>query len=492
VPSGCKTLCKPHSGSQTISAQLLTAGPKTLIDKIWDQHVIRELSDGRTLLRIDRHLIHDGSSRQAFDGMRRRGRRFRALDLNLGVVDHIVSTLPGRTGESHPPGRERIHALRDNSREFGLELYDVDDPRQGIVHVIAPELGIALPGCTLVCGDSHTATNGGLGALAWGIGTTEVMHVMAAQALLLRKPRQMRIVFRGRLQRGVFSKDLILYLIGQQGVAAGTGFAVEYAGPAIAALAVEERMTICNMSIEFGARMGIVAPDDTTFAYVAGRPFAPKDAAWEQAVASWRSLASDADAAFEREIEIDCNAIRPQVTWGNSPQDLVAIDDPLPDPSDAGNPERRASMERALRYMDLQPGAPLAGVGIDYAFIGSCTNSRLSDLEAAASIVRGRKVYAGVTALVVPGSMQVKAAAEAAGLDKVFRDAGFEWRNSGCSMCVTSNGDMVAPGKRAISTTNRNFEHRQGPQSRTHLASPAMVAAAAVSGCITDVRKLMR
>jgi 3-isopropylmalate/(R)-2-methylmalate dehydratase large subunit len=465
---------------------------KTLIDKIWDQHVIRELSDGRALLHIDRHLIHDGSSRQAFDGMRQLNRRFRNLDLNLGVVDHIVSTLPGRTGESHPPGRERIHALRDNSRQFGLELYDVDNPRQGIVHVIAPELGITLPGCTLVCGDSHTATNGGLGALAWGIGTTEVMHVMASQALLQRRPKQMRITFHGRLEPGVFSKDLILYFIGKHGVAAGIGFAVEYSGPAIGALSIEERMTICNMSIEFGARMGIVAPDENTIAYVAGRPFAPKRALWDQAVASWHALASDSDARFEREFEIDCSRVKPQVTWGNSPQDLVAVDDPLPDPSAAADPERRDAMVRALSYMDLLPGRTLEGVPIDYAFIGSCTNSRLSDLEAAAKIARGRKVHPGVTALVVPGSMQVKAAAEAAGLDKVFLEAGFEWRNAGCSMCVTSNGDVVAPGKRAISTTNRNFEHRQGPQSRTHLASPAMVAAAAISGCIADVRKLMR
>jgi 3-isopropylmalate/(R)-2-methylmalate dehydratase large subunit len=467
-------------------------GAKTLIDKIWDQHTIRQLSDGRTLLHIDRHLIHDGTSRQAFDGMRQRNRCIRNLDLNLAVVDHIVSTLPGRTGESHPPGRERIHALRDNSRQFGLELYDVDSPRQGIVHVIAPELGITLPGCTLVCGDSHTATNGGLGALAWGIGTTEVMHVMAAQALLLRKPKQMRISFHGRLDPGVFSKDLILYFIGKYGVATGIGFAVEYAGPGILAFSIEERMTICNMSIEFGARMGIVAPDDRSIAYVAGRPFAPTGSLWDQAVASWRSLASDAGAMFEQEFEIDCSQVKPQVTWGNSPQDLVAIDEVLPDPSAAGGPERREAMARALSYMDLLPGRTLEGVPIDYAFIGSCTNSRLSDLEAAAKVVRGRKVHAGVTALVVPGSMQVKAAAEAAGLDRIFLDAGFEWRNAGCSMCVTSNGDIVAPGKRAISTTNRNFEHRQGPQSRTHLASPAMVAAAAVSGCIADVRKLMR
>jgi 3-isopropylmalate/(R)-2-methylmalate dehydratase large subunit len=465
---------------------------KTLIDKIWDQHAIRQLSDGRTLLHVDRHLIHDGTSRQAFDGMRQRNRRIRNLDLNLAVIDHIVSTLPGRTGESHPPGRERIHALRDNSRQFGLELYDVDNPRQGIVHVIAPEFGITLPGCTLVCGDSHTATNGGVGALAWGIGTTEVMHVMAAQALLLRKPQQMRISFHGRLEPGVFSKDLILYFIGKHGVATGIGFAVEYAGPGIAALSIEERMTICNMSIEFGARMGIVAPDDKTIDYVAGRPFAPTGDFWDQAATSWRALASDAGARFEREFEIDCNQVKPQITWGNSPQDLVAIDEPLPDPSAVGGADRREAMTRALSYMDLIPGRTLEGVPIDYAFIGSCTNSRLSDLEAAAKIVRGRKVHPGVTALVVPGSMQVKAAAEAAGLDRIFLAAGFEWRNAGCSMCVTSNGDIVAPGKRAISTTNRNFEHRQGPQSRTHLASPAMVAAAAVSGCIADVRKLMR
>jgi 3-isopropylmalate/(R)-2-methylmalate dehydratase large subunit len=465
---------------------------KTLIDKIWDQHTIRQLSDGRTLVHIDRHLIHDGTSRQAFDGMRARNRRIRNLDLNLAVIDHIVSTLPGRTGESHPPGRERIHALRDNSRQFGLELYDVDSPRQGIVHVIAPELGITLPGCTLVCGDSHTATNGGLGALAWGIGTTEVMHVMAAQALLLRKPKQIRITFHGELESGVFSKDLILYFIGKYGVETGIGFAVEYAGSGISALSIEERMTICNMSVEFGARMGIVAPDNKTFDYVAARPFAPTGSLWDQAVASWRVLASDDSARFEREFEVDCGQVRPQVTWGSSPQDLVAIDEALPDPSAASGSERREAMARAMSYMDLMPGRTLEGVPIDYAFIGSCTNSRLSDLEAAANIVRGRKVHRGVTALVVPGSMQVKAAAEAAGLDRIFLEAGFEWRNAGCSMCVASNGDIVAPGKRAISTTNRNFEHRQGPQIRTHLASPAMVAAAAVSGCIADVRKLMR
>jgi 3-isopropylmalate/(R)-2-methylmalate dehydratase large subunit len=465
--------------------------PKTLVEKIWKRHAISELSDGRTLIHIDRHFLHDGTSRQAFDGMRRMKRRVRNRDLNFAVVDHIVSTLPGRTGESHQAGRERIHALRDNCREFALELYDVDSPRQGIAHVIAPELGIALPGCTLVCGDSHTATNGGLGALAWGIGTTEVMHVIAAQALLQRKPRQMRIAFNGVLGPGVFAKDLILYFMARHGITAGAGCAVEYAGSAIRALPVEARMTICNMSVELGARFGIVAPDDAAIEYVATRPFAPKGELWERAVAEWRTLCSDADVAFERDFEIDCKRIAPQVTWGNTPHDTVGIDEALPDPAALGDCGPRQALERAYSYMDLTPGRTLEGVAIDYAFIGSCTNSRLSDLEAAARVVRGRKVREGVTALAVPGSMAVKAAAEAAGLDKIFVEAGFEWRNAGCSMCVGSNGDLVPPGKRSISTTNRNFEHRQGPHSRTHLASPAMVAAAAVSGCITDVRKLL-
>jgi 3-isopropylmalate/(R)-2-methylmalate dehydratase large subunit len=464
---------------------------KTIVDKIWDAHTIKQLSDGRTLLRIDRHLIHDGSSRQAFDGLRKMQRHVRASNLNFTVIDHIVSTLPGRTGESHPPGVERIHALRDNARQFGLELYDVDSPLQGIVHVISPEQGITLPGCTLVCGDSHTATNGGLGALAWGIGTTEVMYVPAAQALLLRKPKQLRIVFSGKVQKGVYAKDLILHLIGREGVSAGIGYAVEYAGEAIACASVEERMTICNMSVEFGARIGLVAPDNKVFDYLHGRKFAPKGAGWDSAVKAWRDLPSDADARFDHQIEIDCSGLAPQVTWGNSPQDLISIDRPIPEPSSFAEPKRREAAVRALDYMGLTPGQTLEGVPIDYAFIGSCTNSRLSDLEAAAAVACGRKVKPGITALVVPGSMAVKAAAEAKGLDRVFTEAGFSWRNSGCSMCVTSNGDIAAPGTRVISTTNRNFEHRQGPQSRSHLASPAMVAAAAVTGHITDVRKLI-
>lgn len=462
---------------------------QTLIDKIWSQHTIHEFSGDRTLLHIDRHFLHDGTSRQAFDGMRKRNLRLRNLDLTWAVADHIVSTLPGRTRDSYPAGRERIGALRDNCADFDVRFYDVDDPRQGIAHVISPELGLTLPGCILVCGDSHTATNGGLGALAWGIGTTEVLHVMATQALIQRKPRQMRITFSGTLQPGVFAKDLILYFIGKHGDSVGTGHAVEYAGPAIQALPVEQRMTICNMSIEFGSKMGIVGPDDQTVSYIVGRPFAPRGALLDAARAHWQTLYSDPDAVFDKEVEIDCTEISPQVTWGNSPQDVIAINQPIPDPATASNSNRRESMTRALAYMGLVPGQVLEGMPIDNVFIGSCTNSRISDLEAAAKVVKGRKVHPGVTALVVPGSMQVKAAAEAAGLDKIFIDAGFEWRNAGCSMCVTSSGDIVKPGKRCISTTNRNFEHRQGPESRTHLASPATVAASALTGAIADIRK---
>jgi 3-isopropylmalate/(R)-2-methylmalate dehydratase large subunit len=464
---------------------------KTLIDKIWEQHVIRKLSDGRTLLRIDRHIVHEVTSREAFDRLRQLNLRVRNPNLSFSVIDHKVSTLPERTGETFEPAREWIHVMRDNCREFGLDLYDVDDTRQGICHVIGPEIGITIPGCTLVCGDSHTPTNGALGVLAWGIGTTEVMHVLATQSLLQCKPKHMRITFQGTMGRGVFAKDLILYVIGKHGTAAGTGFAVEYAGPAIRALPVEGRLTICNMSGEFGARMGIIAPDDETIAYVAGRPYAPQGELWEKAVSHWRTLYSDTEVEFDREIDIDCDRIRPQVTWGNSPQDVGAIDDLIPDPATVANLKRRRMIEQALSYMDLKPGRTMEGIPIDYAFIGSCTNGRLSDLGAAAEVLRGRKVADGVKALVVPGSMKVKLEAEAKGLDKIFIEAGFEWRNPGCSTCVAANGDVVAPGNRSISTTNRNFENRQGPKSRTHLASPAMVAAAAVSGRITDVRKLL-
>lgn len=461
----------------------------TLFDRLWKSHVVRDFGD-RAILHIDRHMIHEGATAAAFAALFKAGEKVRNPELTLAVSDHIVSTLPGRTAETFEPGRELITLLQRNCRATGITLFDVSDPRQGIVHVVAPELGVALPGLTLVCGDSHTATCGALGAYAWGIGTTEVHQVLTTQALLVRRPRTMRIRFEGRIGPGVFAKDLILHLIGRFGVGAGVGMAVEYAGPAIRAMSMEGRMTICNMSIEFGARAGMIGPDETTFDYVAGRAFAPKGAEWDAALAYWKGLPSDEEATFDQDLRIDCSAIGPQVSWGTSPQSVMAIDGHIPDPAAPPPLETRETVRDALRYMDLQPGMPIEGLPIDMAFIGSCTNGRLSDLVAAADIVKGRKVAEGVRALVVPGSMQVRRAAEAIGLDDVFRSAGFEWRNAGCSMCVAANEDVVSPGRRCISTSNRNFENRQGPRSRTHLASPAMVAAAAVTGRITDVRKL--
>jgi 3-isopropylmalate/(R)-2-methylmalate dehydratase large subunit len=381
--------------------------------------------------------------------------------------------------------------MKRNCEEFGVRLFSVDDPRHGIVHVAGPHLGFALPGCTYVCGDSHTASCGGVGAWAWGIGTTEVMQVFATQSLIMRKPRTLRADFHGVLPRGLYAKDMILALIGRYGVDAGVGHVVEYGGPAIRSLPIEGRMTISNMSIEFGARGGIVAADDTTFEYLHGREMAPKGVLWDQAITDWRALFDSAGAEYDRVIDIDCSALKPQVTWGNSPQDVIAIDQTIPDPSAFADADRRVLADRALGYMDLTPNRPIEGTPIDIAFIGSCTNGRLSDLRAAAEVARGRKVAEGVRALVVPGAAHVKAAAEAEGLDVIFRAAGFEWREAGCSMCVAAGGDMLAPGQRSISTSNRNFEGRQGPGARTHLASPAMVAAAAVTGCITDVRKLL-
>jgi 3-isopropylmalate/(R)-2-methylmalate dehydratase large subunit len=461
---------------------------EALFEKIWRAHVVRSFGD-RALIHIDRHLIHEGTSRNAFDGLRQRGCNVRNLELSFGVIDHDPSTQPGRTARTYEPSRERIGAMQENCREFGITLFDVNDDRQGIVHVIATEHGIVLPGMTVVCGDSHTATSGAVGAWGWGIGTTEVERVLATQTLLQPRPKTMRATFTGRLGSGVTSKDLILYLIGKYGVAIGTGYAVEYAGPAIRSLPIEARFTICNMSIEFGARSGLIAPDDATYQYLAGRPYAPQGALWDRAVGYWRTLPTDENARFDVELDVDCDGVKPQITWGTSPQDVVAIDEPIPDPLQAA-PGRREVAAKALAYMHLEPGMMLDGLPIDYAFIGSCTNSRLSDLRAAAAVVRGHKVPSSVTAIVVPGSTKVKAAAEAEGLDRIFKDAGFQWRESGCSMCQTLGGDFVPPHKRCISTSNRNFEDRQGSKSRTHLASPAMVAAAAVSGRIVDVRRL--
>jgi 3-isopropylmalate/(R)-2-methylmalate dehydratase large subunit len=397
----------------------------TLFENVWRSHVVRSFGE-RALIHIDRHFAHEGTSRNAFDGLRQRKRGVKNLELTFGVIDHDPSTMPGRTAQTYAPSRERIGAMQENCREFGLRLFDVNDPDQGIVHVIATEQGIVLPGMTVVCGDSHTATNGGVGAWGWGIGTTEVERVFATQTLLLPKPKTMRANFLGRVADGVTAKDLILYLIGQHGVAVGTGYAVEYAGPAIRAMPVDGRLTICNMSIEFGARSGMIAPDDTTIQFFAGRRYAPKGELWEQATAYWRTLPTTPDAAFGREIEIDCDKVKPQVTWGTSPQEVIGVDERIPDPSEVA-PERRAPMAQALNYMDLQPGMTMEGLPIDYAFIGSCTNSRLSDLKAAAAVIKGRKVPASVTALVVPGSSQVRAGAAAPRRPPHINDAAVPW-----------------------------------------------------------------
>ncbi|MGW1426767.1 MULTISPECIES: 3-isopropylmalate dehydratase large subunit [Bradyrhizobium] len=464
--------------------------PRSIFEKIWNSHVIREMGDGVFLLYVDRHIIQESASGQAFDGLRRASRSVRRPDLTFGVTDHIVSTRPGRTVDSNPEGRELITLMERNCSEHGIELFDLADARQGIEHVVAPELGLITPGMTVVCADSHTPTNGALGAYAWGFGTSDVEHVLATQTVLQRKPKALRVTFAGRLGKDVCAKDLILYLIGKEGTQAARGYAIEYCGPVIRAMSMEGRMTICNMSIEFGGRAGMIGPDDTTYEYIAGRDYAPKGAHWQAALDQWRTLNTDEQALFDKEIRVNCSEIAPQVTWGTTPGDVVGIDENIPDPVLIGDPVRRAMAEQALHYIGLKPNQPLEGIPINVAFIGSCTNSRLSDLQAAAAIVKGRKVAKGVRALVVPGSTSVKRAAEALGLNKVFLDAGFDWREAGCSMCLGINDDQVAPGERCMATSNRNFEHRQGPNSRTHLASPASVAAAAVTGVITDVRKL--
>jgi 3-isopropylmalate/(R)-2-methylmalate dehydratase large subunit len=464
---------------------------RTLLAKIWDQHVIARLGEDTDLLHVDRHLLHDlGGSRGLLD-LKKRNLSVHNPELTFATPDHAISTAHGRAGTIQI-GQDLLAALRVETAAAGIELFDVDQPGQGIVHVIGPELGLSLPGCLIVCGDSHTCTHGGLGALAFGIGSSELTHVLATQALIQRRPKSMRVRFEGKLPLGVTAKDMVLALIGHVGAAGGAGYAVEYAGSAIRDLPVEGRLTICNLSIELGAKIGMVAPDEKTYAYIHGRRYAPQGETWEQAVRAWRRLPSDPDAVFDKEVRIDVESIIPQVTWGISPEHVIGVDGRIPDPEQIADPARRAAVETALDYMGLKGGAPIAGTPVDWVFIGSCTNSRLSDLRAAAEVARGRKVAPGVRAWVVPGSETVKRDAVAEGLDRLFIDAGFEWREPGCSMCLAANGDTVAPGQRSVSTSNRNFIGRQGPGARTHLASPATAAAAAIAGAIADVRMMER
>ena len=462
---------------------------KTLYDKLWDAHVVKNLGDGSALIYIDRHLIHEVTSPQAFEGMRLAGRKLWRIAANLAVPDHNVPTIH-RDRIDDPVSRLQLQTLDENCAESGIKKFAIDDPRQGIVHVIGPEQGASLPGMTIVCGDSHTSTNGALGALAFGIGTTEVEHALATQCLVLRKARNMRVTVNGRAGRGITAKDIILAIIGKIGTAGGTGHTIEFAGEAIRALSMEGRMTVCNMSIEAGARAGLVAVDEKTIEYVRGRPFAPQGGLWDQAVAAWRDLKSDPDAQFDREVVIDAAGIEPQVTWGTSPEMVSAVGGVIPNPELEKDTNRRLGWQHALQYMGLEAGMPITGIRPDKVFLGSCTNSRIEDLREAAAVVKGHRVAANIKqALVVPGSGLVKRQAEKEGLDRIFIDAGFEWREPGCSMCLGMNPDHLLPGERCASTSNRNFEGRQGQGGRTHLVSPAMAAAAAIAGHFVDVRK---
>ena len=460
----------------------------TLFRKIWDSHVVEAPVDAPVLLYVDLHLVHEVTSPQAFEGLRTAGRPVRRPDLTVATMDHNVPTVDGPITDSL--ARAQLDALRANCDEFGVRLFATGSGREGIVHVIGPELGLTQPGMTIVCGDSHTSTHGAFGALAFGIGTSEVEHVLATQTLQQALPKTMQVAFDGDLPFGLSAKDMVLAAIGRLGVAGGQGHVLEYTGAAIEALSLEGRMTVCNMSIEAGARAGMIAPDDATFAYLEGRPGAPRGASWEGALDDWRALRTDDDAVFDATIRIDMTQLKPQVTWGTNPGMVVAVDGVVPDPADYADPDERDAVERALRYMDLAPGTPLVEVRIDKVFIGSCTNARIEDLRTAAAVVAGRHVADGVHAIVVPGSAQVKRQAEDEGLREVFESAGFEWRRAGCSMCLGMNPDVLAAGERCASTSNRNFEGRQGAGGRTHLLSPAMAAAAAVSGHFTDVRDL--
>ena len=465
--------------------------PKTLFEKVWESHVVAERPDSPAILYIDLHLVHEVTSPQAFSGLRQRGLQVRRPERTVATMDHSIPTTPLHVPIADPLAAAQIRQMEANAAEFGITLHGMASAHRGIVHVIGPELGLTQPGMTIVCGDSHTATHGAFGALAFGIGTSEVEHVLATQCLIARKAKSLRVRVEGALPPGVTGKDVVLAIIGRIGTAGGTGFAIEFAGSAIRALTMEGRMSVCNMAIEAGARSGMVAVDAKTIDYLRGRPFAPQGEDWDRAVAYWRTLVSDEGARFDREVEIDASALKPHVTWGTSPEMVVPVDGRVPDPSDEKDPVKREAVERALVYMGLDPRTPVTEIAIDKVFIGSCTNSRLEDLRAAAAVVKGRRVDPRVKlALVVPGSGLVKAAAEQEGLDRVFRDAGFEWREPGCSMCLAMNDDRLAPGERCASTSNRNFEGRQGAGGRTHLVSPAMAAAAALAGRFVDVRTL--
>jgi 3-isopropylmalate/(R)-2-methylmalate dehydratase large subunit len=465
------------------------SAPKTLYDKIFEDHVVSRQPDGTCILYIDRHLVHEVTSPQAFEGLRMAGRKVRAPEKTLAVVDHNVPTSDRRAGIADEEARIQVEALARNAKDFGVEYFNELDVRQGIVHVIGPEQGFTLPGTTIVCGDSHTSTHGAFGALAHGIGTSEVEHVLATQTLTQKKAKNMRVTVDGILPDGVTAKDIILAIIGEIGTAGGTGHVIEYAGEAIRALSMEGRMTVCNMSIEGGARAGLVAPDEKTFAYLKGRPKSPKGVAWDMAMKYWETLRTDEGAHFDSEVKLDAASLPPIVTWGTSPEDVVSVEGLVPDPGKVTDEGKRQSMERALAYMGLKPGTKMTDIPLDRVFIGSCTNGRIEDLRAVAKIAEGKKVNASVYAMIVPGSGLVKEQAEAEGLDKIFKDAGFDWREAGCSMCLGMNPDQLKPRERCASTSNRNFEGRQGRFGRTHLVSPAMAAAAAIAGHFVDVRK---
>ena len=464
---------------------------RTLYEKLWEQHVVQELEGGFSTLYVDRHLVHEFTSPQAFAGIRAAGRKVRRADTTLAVVDHTIPTrVRGRGSEDEKSGI-LFEALRENCRAFGVPLFDIGDPRQGIVHVIGPEQGFVLPGETVACGDAHVATHGAFGALAFAIGISEVEHVLATQTLIRERSRNMRITVEGDLATGCSAKDLILAIVGEVGSKGAAGFVIEYDGPAIDALSMAGRMTVCNMSIEMGAGAGLIAPDETTFASMKNRPMMPQGASFDTAVAAWHNLKTDEAARFDSEMTFDAGKVVPQVTWGTSPEDVLPITGEVPDPKAAADSRKRAAMEQALQYMGLKPGTPLTAIAVDRVFIGSCTNGRIEDLRAAAKVAKNRKVAGNVQAIVVPGSGLVKAEAEAEGLDRIFSDAGFDWREPGCSMCIAMNGDRLNPGERCASTSNRNFEGWQGRGGRTHLLSPAMAAAAAITGRFTDVRELL-